>query len=113
LQANSPCAAVVPLAASRSCLECVEAFIDITGFTTLKPVFYRCYWSTPTSTAYETISFEWSATEEYIKWYEGAVINSGGGFDVYTLITNAGVPIPAGKYVPLLKVTNHSPSSYI
>jgi hypothetical protein len=98
-------AVVVPQVASRTC-ECVEAFIDITNTIPLPPVFYRCYWSTPTVTAYETLSFEWSATEEYIKWYSGNVMNTNQG--VSFLITGS----IGNNWVPLLKVTNHSPSSY-
>jgi hypothetical protein len=111
LQENSPCAEVTPQIGARVC-HCVEAFIDLTTVATpYPPVFYRCYWNHATPGGYEIIAFEWSATAEYIKWYQGNIIGS--GTDVFTIITAAGgTPPPTNQLVPLLKVTNHSPSLF-
>jgi hypothetical protein len=106
LQAGSPCAEILsPTNVPRTC-ECVEAFIDIGGLQSLPPVFYRCYWGTPFVAHIETLAFEWSATSEYINWYAANVL--GTNFDVSFLITGTN----DFKWVPLLKVTNHSPSLF-
>ena len=89
----------------------VEAFIDTMVTTgTFPPVFYRCYWKNQLPAEYETIAFEWSATSEYINWYEANVIGS--GTDVATQISALGGTPPSSLLVPLLKVTNHSPSLF-
>jgi hypothetical protein len=106
LQAGVPCAEISPTNVPTTC-QCVEAFIDITNVgTPYPPVFYRCYWGTPFIAHIETLAFEWSATAEYIKWYQGTVM--GTNFDVCFLITGTN----DFQWVPLLKVTNHSPSLF-
>jgi hypothetical protein len=107
LISGSPCAEILfPTNVPRTC-ECVEAFIDIGGLQPpFPPVFYRCYWGTPFVAHIETLAFEWSATSEYIEWYAGNVL--GTNFDVCFLITGNN----DFKWVPLLKVTNHSPSLF-
>jgi hypothetical protein len=104
----------------------VEAFIDTMvplpapAGTIYPPVFYRCYWVNIPNTLpddREIIQFEWSASSEYIEWY---VNNIGNGIanSVDTLISSnpigpGNVPTPiVGVLVPLLKVTNHSPSPF-
>jgi hypothetical protein len=115
LQAAMPCSTsrITSQTTSIAC-DYVEAFIDTmtTTLSDIKPVFYRCYWYSPTpSTSFETVEFEWSATAEYIIWYINNI--NGNGNSVNDIIT--GLPnytTPVGVYVPLLKVTNHSPSSF-
>ena len=77
----------------------VEAYAVVTSGPPYFPVFYRCYWNAivkePSGTGttaenYLIISFEWSASAEYIDWW----------------INVAGL----GTDVALLCVTNHSPS---
>ena len=90
----------------------VEAFIDLDGVSgpPYPPVFYRCYWRNQLIAEYETIAFEWSATSEYINWYAANVISS--GTDVASqILALSGTP-PSLNLVPLLKVTNHSPSLF-
>jgi hypothetical protein len=98
----------------------VEAFIDTMVVhppgTIYPPVFYRCYWVNIPNTLpddREIIQFEWSASSEYIEWYVTNIRN-GGPNSVDTLINAQGgtVPTPSGVLVPLLKVTNHSPSPF-
>jgi hypothetical protein len=106
LPAAKPCSAVTPQLISEGCKP-VEAYIDTMITRGFVPVFYKCYWYSPTPGGLEILEFEWSATAEYIKWYVDTII--GGGNDVYSII--GGTPA-IGYYVPLLKVTNHSPTSY-
>jgi hypothetical protein len=56
------------------------------------------------------VEFEWSATSEYIEWYVNKIGNTSSN-SVYQIIIAGGGTIarPIGTYVPLLKVTNHSP----
>jgi hypothetical protein len=71
----------------------VQAFIDTTGINppnVYPPIFYRCYWKRAAAFGNEVISFEWSATTEWITHYA----------------TTLGIP----QKVPLLCVTNHTPS---
>jgi hypothetical protein len=98
----------------------VEAFIDTMVSlpapvgTIYPPVFYRCYWvNIPISVDKEIIQFEWSASSEYIEWYVNNIGN-GSANSVDTLINAQGgtVPTIVGVLVPLLKVTNHSPSPF-
>jgi hypothetical protein len=99
----------------------VEAFIDTmvapAPGTIYPPVFYRCYWVNIPNTLpddREIIQFEWSASSEYIEWYVTNIRN-GGPNSVDTLINAQGGTVPTpivGVLVPLLKVTNHSPSPY-
>ena len=111
LPAGSPCTTVTRNADLTTC-DTVEAFIDLTGVggPPYPPVFYRCYWRNQLPAEYETIAFEWSATSEYINWYEANVIGS--GTDVATQISALGGTPPSSHLVPLLKVTNHSPSLF-
>ena len=92
----------------------VEAFIDTLGIISpFPPVFYRCYWvNIPITADKEIIEFEWSASSEYIEWYVTNIGNGSNG--VSTQITSQGgtPPSPIGILVPLLKVTNHSPSLF-
>ena len=98
----------------------VEAFIDTMVLlpapvgTIYPPVFYRCYWvNIPITADKEIIQFEWSASSEYIEWYVNNIGN-GSANSVDTLISSQGgtAPTPTGVLVPLLKVTNHSPSPF-
>jgi hypothetical protein len=89
----------------------VEAFID-TGTLTrpYPPVFYRCYWYSKNVSAFlETVEFEWSATSEYIDWYVANIGNT--AVNSVTVLLGSAVT-PNGFFVPLLKVTNHSPSLF-
>jgi hypothetical protein len=85
--------------------------------TIYPPVFYRCYWvNIPITPEKEIIQFEWSASSEYIEWYVTNIGNSSSN-SVDTLISTNPigpgiVPPIVGVLVPLLKVTNHSPSPY-
>jgi hypothetical protein len=87
--------------------------------TIYPPVFYRCYWVNIPNTLpddREIIQFEWSASSEYIEWYVNNIGN-GGPNSVDTLILNnpigaGNAPTTIGVLVPLLKVTNHSPSPF-
>ena len=92
----------------------VEAFIDtLEIISPFPPVFYRCYWvNIPITADKEIIEFEWSASSEYIEWYVTNIGNGSNG--VSTQITSQGgtPPLPIGILVPLLKVTNHSPSLF-
>ena len=111
-----PCGAVSRNADLITC-DCVEAFIDTRLLVpgTFLPVFYRCYWNSPTpTTTYETVEFEWSATSEYIEWYVANIAIPNLANYVPNLITAAGGTPPTieGFLVPLLKVTNHSPSLF-
>ena len=110
LDSTDHCASVSHLHTASFCRP-VEAFIDTGTFTTdFPPVFYRCYWySANVSGLFETVEFEWSATSEYIEWYV-ANIGIAAPNSVYQLLGGA-VPI-VGTLVPLLKVTNHSPSLF-
>jgi hypothetical protein len=110
------CQAVESVVALTEC-DSVEGFIE-TNTTTppFNPVFYRCYWYSPDiAKNYETVAFEWSATSEYIEWYVKTIANPGLLNYVPQLIINAGGTPPVtsvGYLVPLLKVTNHSPSLF-
>jgi hypothetical protein len=109
--ASVSCGTVARVTDSTTC-DVVEAFIDLTGVAgpPYPPVFYRCYWRNQLIAQYETIAFEWSATSEYINWYAANVIGS--GTDVASqIIALSGTP-PSLNLVPLLKVTNHSPSLF-
>jgi hypothetical protein len=110
LPAGSHCAPVARATDLTTC-DAVEAFIDLTGVSTPYPaVFYRCYWRNQLIAQYETVYFEWSATAEYIKWYQANVIGS--GTDVASQIAALSGTPPSPNLVPLLKVTNHSPSLF-
>jgi hypothetical protein len=115
LQAPMPCSTsrIASQTTSKAC-DYVEAFIDTmtTSLSDIKPVFYRCYWysPTPSATSFETVEFEWSATAEYIIWYINNI--NGNGNSVNDIMQSLGFPAATGFYVPLLKVTNHSPYSY-
>jgi hypothetical protein len=105
------CRQVTPFAldAISNCTP-VEAFID-TAFTSppYPPVFYRCYWYSATpATTYETVAFEWSATSEYIEWYIKTIAIPNLPNSVAVLTGQTAI----GFLVPLLKVTNHSPSLF-
>jgi hypothetical protein len=112
------CRPVVPLHTGITC-GFVEAFIDTMGVApgNSPPVFYRCYWYTtnPPNTIAEVVEFEWSATSEYIKWYINTIGNTAPN-SAYALIVASGAVLPpgfpVGIIVPLLKVTNHSPSLF-
>jgi hypothetical protein len=112
LQTGSPCATVTAPLATRTC-ECVEAFIDtITRSPPWGPVFYRCYWYTPLATNLETVAFEWSATSEYIEWYVKNIASASPAVPNSVDVLIGGAVTPTGFLVPLLKVTNHSPSLF-
>jgi hypothetical protein len=76
------------------------------------PVFYRCYWSSPNPVGFETVEFEWSATSEYIEWYINKIGNTSANSVYQIIIAGGGTITPVGILVPLLKVTNHSPSLF-
>jgi hypothetical protein len=104
------CASVSHIQTSSPCRP-VEAFIDTgTLRRPLPPVFYRCYWySANVSGLFETVEFEWSATSEYIDWYVANIGNAAPNSVTQLL---GGAVTPNGVFVPLLKVTNHSPSLF-
>jgi hypothetical protein len=87
---------VSPVGPPHAPCEPVEAYINVfaPGFPPVgsrRPVFYRCYWKHAHAVdLYDVVAFEWSATTEYIDWW----------------ITNH-----PNTNIPLLTVTNHSPSS--
>jgi hypothetical protein len=114
LDVSQPCREVAHQITLDPC-HCVEAFIDtITQTPPWSPVFYRCYWySANPASAFETVAFEWSATSEYIEWYVKTIAAPGAANSVLSLLTGVGVAPPViGYLVPLLKVTNHSPSLF-
>jgi hypothetical protein len=91
--------------------EPVQAFIDTGNITTdFPPVFYRCYWKNQGAVDTDIIAFEWSASAEYIKWYVGTFPSPTTG-SVGLLLAPLGYTA-VGVFVPLLKVTNHSPNLY-
>jgi hypothetical protein len=96
----------------------VEAFIDTMVVhppgTIYPPVFYRCYWvNIPINADKEIIQFEWSASSEYIEWYVNNIRNSSTNSVEHLITAQGGIPpTPSGVLVPLLKVTNHSPSPF-
>jgi hypothetical protein len=96
ITAPGPCSSpLFSSGTSHSQCEPVEAYAVVTAGPPYFPVFYRCYWYAIVKETifgaenYLVTSFEWSASAEYIDWW----ISNGNG-----------------NNVPLLCVTNHSPS---
>ena len=111
LNGGRTCRSISPAVTLTEC-DYVEAFIDT--FVTsppYPPIFYRCYWYSPASTANEIVAFEWSATSEYIEWYVKNIALPNPANSVQNLLGGL-APGIVGYLVPLLKVTNHSPSLF-
>jgi hypothetical protein len=113
LNVGRTCRGVTSAATLTEC-DYVEAFIDtIVTTPPYPPIFYRCYWYSATpATTYETVAFEWSATSEYIEWYVKNIAQPNPPNSVQTLLGGLVPPVIDGYLVPLLKVTNHSPSLF-
>ena len=95
----------------------VQAFINVRpylgrgGGLPFPPIFLRVYWAAAVPSGFDSVAFEWSATGEYIDWYINNI--RGTGADISLTVTNSGGTFNPGEIlVPLLKVTNHSPSSF-
>ena len=114
---NITCDRVPPVLPILAACQPVEAFIEVhAAGPPYNPIFYRCYWQSAVPSGYDIIQFEWSVTAEFIEWYvKNYYVGGPQPGSVYDILVNIYGITPTSVlgtelYVPLLKVTNHTPN---